>query len=349
MPINLDRLNFLKFDPEKMSSHIEEFITNCRTAWQVSENYSLPSYYIKANKFLILGMGGSGIAGDVVKDLLSDRNIVIYTSHDYEIPGWVDKDTIVIANSYSGDTEETVLAFMNAIKKGAKPVIITTGGKLKALAEKYQSPCFHFEYKSMPRAAFPYLFVLLLSVFVKLGHFEINQDSFEKALDAVENYQQKIKLTTLKGNNQAKLLAEKLVGKIPVVYSSGILQSVGRRFKSQFNENSKSFSFSEIIPELNHNALEGLTHPKKEIFVLLLESNFDNNRNTKRQNITSVILKNNKVSFERVKFVPCESKLAEILTMILFGDYISYYLAALNEVDPSSIKNINYLKSELAI
>lgn len=347
MAVNLDNINFRKQDPEKMIEFIENFPQMCCDARTIAKNFALPSYYIKAKKFLFLGMGGSGAAGDIVCDLLFSKGVVAQSVHDYSIPGWVDGDTVVIASSYSGNTEETLAAFLEAKERGAKLICITTGGKLGILANKFNVPSIIFDMKAQPRAAFPDLFIFILSIFEKLGHLNLSDSDFEAAIDFIEKNLLKFKSSTRTAANLAKTLALKLSGQVPVIYSSGILKSVGQRVKTQFNENSKSFSFHEVLPELDHNSVLGYRHPKSNIFVVSLESAFDHARVTKRQNITCEVMRKEKAKFERVKFVPSQGEIAEILTMVLFGDFVSYYLAILNGENPSSIDNINYLKNEL--
>ena len=147
-------------------------------------------------------------------------------------------------------------------------------------------------------------------------------------------------------------IAQKLFGKIPIIYGSGTLQAVARRWKGEFNENAKSASYFEIIPEMNHNALVGLQFPKelsKEIFVIILQSKYDHPRNKLRQSITGQILQKNRISSESILLEPSASPLAEILQMIHFGDYVSYYLAILNNVAPEPIEVINFLKDKLLL
>ncbi len=349
MSEQLDTISTKRADTKNMLLHIENFPHTCLEAWNLMKSFAPPSYYIKPKKFVILGMGASGISGEIIKDLLNElgNNDVIEVVHGYKIPGWVDKDTLVIANSYSGNTEETLSGFLAAKEKGAKLLVITTGGKLKVLADKFNIPCLLFNYKSEPRAAFPYLFVSLLAIFVKIGRLNISDSEFKKSIERLKEYADKYKVSSRAAINPAKILAVKLYDLTTIVYSSGILSGVGKRFKTQVNENAKNFAFCEIFPELNHNAVEGYHHPKHNGFIVMLESNYDHERIVKRQNITCEILRKNKMKFERVKFLPCDSPLSEILAATLFSDYVSFYLSVLNDEDPSLIKNIEYLKSEL--
>jgi glucose/mannose-6-phosphate isomerase len=330
-----------------MINFLENFPQMFQQAIIIANNFALPSYYIKAKKFLLLGMGGSGVAGDIISDLLFSKGIIALSMHDYGIPGWVDKDTVVIVCSYSGDTEEPLTGFLEAREKGAKLISITTNGKLKILSEKFGIPTILFNQKCPPRAAFPYDFIFILSIFEKLGHLNFSNSEFESAIEFLEKYHLKFKSSTKTVANLAKSLALKLFDKVPVIYSSGILKGAGQRIKTQLNENAKHFAFHEILPELNHNSILGHFHPKNNIFVISVESAFDHPEVTKRQNITCELLRRDNIKYERVKFVPNQGEIAEILTMVLFGDFVSYYLSILNNEDPSNIDNIVFLKNEL--
>ena len=347
MTINLDNINYKKQDRDGMIEFIENFPQMCLDAKAIANSFALPSYYIKAKKFLLIGMGGSGIPGDIVCDLLFSKGVVAQSVHGYSIPGWVDSDTVVIACSYSGNTEETLSAFLEAKEKGAKLVCITTGGKLKTLAEKFQVPTISFFLQAQPRAAFPYFLICIHSIFEKLGHLSLTESDFVSAMDFLEKNLLKFKSSTRTSANLAKTLAVQLQNFVPVIYSSGTLANVGQRFKTQINENSKQFAYHEILPELDHNSILGHFHPKTNIFVVSLESAFDHPRVTKRQNITNEILRRDRIKFERIKFVPNQGELAEVLSMVLFGDFVSYYLAILNGENPTDIENIDYLKKEL--
>lgn len=348
MSNNLDKINFSKIDPENMIGMIENFPQLCRNAWNEAKKFSIPSYYIKAKKIVVCGMGASGISGDILKDFLQkNKDVIIESIHDYMLPGWVDKETLVIITSFSGNTEEALANFYEASEKNAKIFVVTTGGKLKIVAEKYRVPLFVFNLNCQPRAAFPYLFSALTSIFTRLGYLSLSDDSFLKTVSFLEDFISKIKSTNLKNANQAKILAEHLRDKNIVIFASGILKSVARRFKMQINENAKQFSFVEFFPELNHNTVEGLSVPKNSNAIICLESNFDTKEIIKRQNITSVICAKKNILFERIKFVPCDSEMSEVLMMVVFGDFLSYYLAVLNNEDPTPVKTISFLKLEL--
>lgn len=347
--VDLDNIDVAKVDPKGMLNHIEHFPILCKETFELGKSYTIPSYFIKAKKIVLLGMGGSGQSGDIIKNLLSEKtDLVIESVHNYMLPGFVDKDTLVIANSYSGNTEETLAGFISAYEKGAKLIAITTGGKLKILAQKYGAPLFEFGYQSPPRASFPFLFILLLSVFDKLGYINLDENKFQETFEMLVTAADKYRSNTPAFQNPAKVLAQKIYGKIPVIYTSEKLGGVGARVKASFNENSKNFAFNEEFPELNHKSLEGLLNPQEMNFILMLESNFEFDRNQKRQNITAEVLAKYKIAFERIKFLQAKDELSEILINVMFGDFVTYYLAILNRVNPGINDLVDYLKDRLA-
>jgi glucose/mannose-6-phosphate isomerase len=345
----LDKIDLKKSDPQAMISHIENFPTMCKEAFALSRHLTIPSFYIKAKKIILVGMGGSGAANDIVRDMMIEEiNISIESCHNYILPAYVDSETLVIVSTFSGETEEAIAAFSEAHEKGAKILVITTGGKIKVLAEKYRVPVWTFELKACPRAAFPYLFVLLFTVFEKLGFLKLSNEYFETIIEGMEQLKQKYMMGASLFGNPAKVMAEKISNKVVVLYASEKLTSVARRIKNQINENSKNFAFVESFPELDHNAVLGLANPKNSnIYVISLESNFEQDRQILRQNITAEIVRKNKVPFERIKFIGMKDRLEETLKLVLYGDFISFYLAILNRVNPTEQDDITNLKSRL--
>lgn len=343
----LENIDLAKSDPTGMIKHIENFSNMCRDAFSEAQKMVIPPYYIKPKKIVLLGMGGSGQTLEIAKDLLFEYDLVIECVHNYIIPGWVDKDTLVIASSHSGNTEEVLAGFITAYQKGAKLIAITTGGKLKILANKYKAPVFVFKHDSAPRAAFPFLFIPLLVILDKLGHLQITQRDIDTTTGFLDEAMKKYASNVSSFQNPAKILAQKIHGKIPVVYVSEKLHGVGMRLKAAFNENGKNFAFSEDLPELNHKSLEGLANPKEMAIVLMLESNFEYERNLVRENVTAEVIGRFKTSLERVKFIQAKDRLSEICLHILFGDFVSAYLGLLNQADPGINDVVDYLKSHI--
>lgn len=343
---SLDKINFDKFDSLHMIEHLANFPKLCNDALNVSQNFIVPSYFVKAKKIVIAGMGGSGAAGDVCKTLISSNSgVVVLSIHDYLLPGFVDRDTLVIAVSYSGNTEETLSSFISAYEAGAKLAVITTGGKLKVLAQKYKAPVYEISYNCQPRASFPIVFIYLAKVLEKLGliNSSISDNSFALLEKTKDKYMPESSLL----GNPAKILAEKFYGKIPFILASNKLSGIALRFKNQINENSKNLACFEEMPEFNHNLTEGIVNPKEHAFFLTLESQFEFERNFLRFNIWEDILSRARIPHERVKFLEATDRFSEILLSAMFSDFVSYYLAVLNKVDPGTNKTVDYLKERL--
>lgn len=349
---NIDSLEETeKIDQEGFLNFLKEFPEQCERTWDDWKSNPLPARYVQAKSILITGMGGSGIAGALIKGMLPDCTIPIGMWQDYGIPGWVNKDTLVIGISFSGNTEETLYSFKKAAEKTDKLVTISQGGELDILSRKYKTCHYKINYSGQPRASFGFLFTSVLAVFSKLKLIEISEDDFKEAMVLIRALLNKIDNTVPTPNNNAKLLAKKLYERIPVVYGSGTLAEMVRRWCNEFGENSKIASFYQVIPEMNHNTLNGVEFPKdlsKEIYVLMLQSKYDHPRNRIRQNISMQILQKNRIGHESIMMEPSPTLLSEILQFTLFGAYVSYYLGILYDADPSQIKVIHFLKEKLA-
>jgi glucose/mannose-6-phosphate isomerase len=344
----LDKIDYKKADPKGMIRHIKGFAEMIDDAFKLAMEHSLPSYYINVKKIVLSGMGGSGQANDIIANLLrNSTDLIVESVHDYFLPNFVDAETLVIVSSYSGNTEETLSTFIEAHERGAKLLAISTGGKLKILADKYRAPFFGFDYACPPRASFPYLFIFLLAIFSKLGFLKFDSADLSRIQEVLPLALKKYGTESSLFGNPAKILAQKLHGMIPVIYATERLIGVANRFKAQLNENSKNFAFAEEFPELNHKSLEGLGNPPERCHIVMLESNFEFERNIKRQNITADVLGRQHVKVDRVKFIQAKDQISEILLMILFGDFVSYYLAVLNHANPGVNDVVDYLKEKL--
>ncbi|MDY7042084.1 MAG: bifunctional phosphoglucose/phosphomannose isomerase, partial [Chloroflexota bacterium] len=227
---------------------------------------------------------------------------------------------------------------------------ITTDGKLARRARELKAPLLTFSYESAPRAALGHSLITLLGVLCKLGFVPDKAADLDEAIAVMEGWQVEIKETVPLNKNAAKQLASSLHGKLPVVYGANYLSEVARRWKGQFNENAKHWSFFEQFPELNHNAVVGYRWPDDlaaKITVILLSSALDHPRNRVRAQVTQEILAQRGVAHQVVE-ARGASPLAQVLSIIHFGDYASYYLALLNGADPSPVDTISYLKKRLA-
>ncbi|NCN24631.1 bifunctional phosphoglucose/phosphomannose isomerase [Candidatus Berkelbacteria bacterium CG_4_9_14_3_um_filter_39_23] len=342
---------YKKIDLTQIIQNINELPDQIGVVWEEMKNFILPSHYIQCNKIVLIGMGGSSMGAALAKTLVAQSaKIPLEIVRDYELPGYIDSKTLAIAISYSGETEETLSCALKAQKKDAKIITISSGGALESFAKKHRLPHYKINYGSQPRAALGYSYTAVCAILKKIRLLEINDDQIQKAVTQMKNAMKKIAPEVPTVQNQAKQLAERLYGKIPVIIGSGIMQEVARRYKGQFNENAKTASYFEAIPEMNHNSLVGTEFPESinsKIFVILLGSKFDNQRNNLRIDITAQILTKRRIQYEIIQPTPASNKIAEQLLSIHFGDYTSYYLAMLNGVDPEPVEIIKFLKDSL--
>lgn len=338
-------------DPDDMLGRIGDLPEQCETAWATIMDTDLPLPSRDLRNVLVLGMGGSAIGGDLVRTLVwKESQIPMVVNRDYDVPAFVSEHTLAIASSYSGNTEETLSALEEAREKGATFVAVSTGGKLARRAQELSIPWVPIKYSAQPRAALGHSFILSLGILQKAGLIPDKSLDVAEAVDVMRNLQTEISAEIPTAKNPAKQLAIELHGKLPIVYGAGYLSEVARRWKGQLNENSKNWSFFEVLLELNHNAVLGFRFPAElaqQLVVIMLRCHLDHPRNQKRFEVTADVLEQHGVKV-RVIESRGKSPLAVMLSNIHFGDYVSYYLALLNGADPSTVNVISYLKQRLA-
>ncbi len=352
MMINLDNQEIYKqYDPGGMLAHLHYLPQQCRQAWEKAKDFVLPTDFKDINKVVICGMGGSAIGGDLLRSLTSNLSKpIIFVNREYELPAFVDSQTLVVTSSYSGNTEETLSSFAHALDTNCKKLAITTNGKLKSLAEEKGVPVFTINYSAQPRAALGYSFISLLALLSKLGFLKDKSAEVEGMAQTLEALLEKLIENTPTPLNPAKQLAHKLFGKLIVIYGAGILSPVARRWKGQFNENSKAWAFYETFSELNHNAVVGYEFPREmadRIYVILLRSTLLHPRILARYQVTCEILEKAGVGHEIIDSQG-EGDLTQMMRLVSLGDWVSYYLAMLYQTDPSPVKMIDYLKRRLS-
>lgn len=348
----LDNLSLFKeVDADDMLRRVAEMPKQCRDAWSGVTSLELPDDERPIRNVVVLGIGGSAIGGDLLRTLVaSECPVPIVVNRDYTLPAFVGPETLAIVSSYSGNTEETLTTFELAHRAGVKLVAFTTDGQVAVRAREWGIPLFSYDYRSQPRAALGYSLIPLLGLLTKLGLVADKAADVEEAAAVMESWQAEIRETVPFEDNAAKQLAARLHGHLPVVYGSGYLSEVARRWKGQFNENAKHWGVFEQLPELNHNAVVGYDWPAdlaEKVVVVMLRSALDHPRNGVRFDVTAEILAQKGVACEAVQ-ARGERPLAQMLSAIHFGDYVSYYLAILNRADPTPVETIAYLKGRLA-
>ncbi len=340
-----------RIDPSGMLESIIGLPQQCRDAWAAAQSLELPDYR-DIDRIVVLGMGGSAIAGDFLRVLLTRESPVpVFNVRGYELPPYVNERTLVIASSFSGNTEETLSTFDQALKTPAKKLAITSGGKLLTAARANGIPAFTYEFHGEPRAAVGWGLMPLLAVAQKLGLIQGVDRDVDEMLAVMDALQSEIGVDAPASGNEAKQVALKLHEKLPITYGAGPLTEIAHRWKTQLNESSKVWAFYEELPELHHNAIIGYKLPTgivRDTFVVFLRSeDIIHPRVLLRYNFTERLLRDAGVESLTVR-TQGRSALAQMMSLVLFGDYVSGYLALLYEVDPTPTTVIDELKAWLA-
>jgi glucose/mannose-6-phosphate isomerase len=316
---------------------------------QIKESFEFPTYKLDMaiiDRIVICGMGGSAIAGDFLKSYLYYSSLPVEIIRDYKVPQYVNSTSLVFVISYSGNTEETISAFENAFKNGSKIIVITSGGKLKELAEKYEIPVVLIPRGLPPRGAIGYIFSSILLNLERNGIIQVSRE-LKESLELLDKSIKEFDSTS----SIAFEIANKFYLRIPIIYSSQRLFSVAYRWQTQINENAKSFCHMNVIPEMNHNEINGLKNPKDIIskcWVLFMFDIEDDERIKRRIEIVSEIIKDSVLGITILQGKG-ETFLHRMLYLILLGDYVSYYLSRFYNEDPYAIPRIEELKRKLEI
>lgn len=325
-----------------MKTLVKKFTNQLQEALSIGEKFQIPNPKPQIQNVLVTGLGGSGIGGTIVAELVSAQATVpINVNKDYFLPDYVDENTLVIVSSYSGNTEETLNALEIALQKKAKIVCVTSGGKVLEIAKKNNFPHIVIPSGMPPRACFGYSFTQLFFI---LHTCNIISDDFKKQLnDAVsllnkeeENIQ-----------TEAKRIAEKLFKKIPIVYAAAGFEGVAIRFRQQINENGKMLCWHHVIPEMNHNELVGWTEKNENLAVVILRNATDYSRTQTRIAINKEIISKYTSTLLEI-YSKGNSTIERVLYLIHLCDWVSVFLAELKQIDATEVNVINYLKDSLA-
>ena len=326
----------------KMNDYINDFSNHLREAIEIADNTTLTPYTKEIRNILICGLGGSGIGGTIVSDIISSKvNIPIAATKDYSIPNFVNEHTLVIANSYSGNTEETLYALEKCQARGAEIAVITSGGKLKTIAEENKYNNIIIPKNQPPRAMFGYAFTEL---FFMLNHYGIIDDSFKSDFDKAINLIDTEKADIQK---QAMNLAKKMYKQTPVIYVAKGFEGVAVRFRQQLNENSKMLGWHNVVPEMNHNELLGWRTNVDDLAVVYFRNKCDYDRNQIRMDINKKVISKFTSNITEI-WSKGDSLIENSLYHISVGDWTSWYLSEMNNVDAIEIDVIDFLKGELA-
>lgn len=352
--MNLDDLDrFKQLDTQNMLGEIENLPEQLRSAWERGHTMRLPDLGdASPSQIVIAGMGGSAISGDLLAALAAPTATSPISIHrDYGLPAFArGRETLVVISSHSGDTEETLDAFQTALDRRCTVLALTTGGELGRRAEERGVEVWRYEHRGQPRAAIGHGFGLLLALAARLRLIPDPAADLAEAVDAMLKLQAKNRAEVPAALNPAKRYAGQLMGRWVTIFGAGLLAPVARRLKTQINEVAKAGATFEVLPEADHNTLAGTLHPEEVLMPhtmnLFLRSAADHPRNRRRIDLTkqAFMLEGLNTDFLDARG---RSPLANMWTMILFGDYMAYYLAMAYGVDPTPVTALVNLKDAL--
>ncbi|MGR6837058.1 bifunctional phosphoglucose/phosphomannose isomerase [Syntrophomonas erecta] len=316
-------------------------------------NYPFAEKYQKSYRNIVVsGLGGSAIGGDILRTYALPRaSLPVVVNRDYNVPAFVHQNTLFIAVSYSGNTEETLSSYQQARDKGADVVCLTSGGKLAQMATEDGFSIIKVPGDLVPRAATGYLFAPLALFLEQVGILSGVREEIVETVQVLQALREDLNPHILAPQNLARAIAEKIKDSIPVIWgSSGVSEVAALRWKAQINENAKAPAYYNVFPELNHNEIVGFEVPKeliRQMVLVILRDSGDHERIKKRLQITTDIIR------DRVKHiieVPSQgtSYLARFYSLVYVGDYASAYLALEYGLNPTPVQVIDFLKAELA-
>ena len=334
-----------RYDADRMIDTIDAFTDQCREAIALGEGFTLAGKG-EFDKVIICGMGGSAMAGDVARRF---AKVPIIVNRSYTLPSFADERALLVAISYSGNTAETISSLKAGIKGGMKGLCIVSGGKLEGLAQENGVPFLKVPSGYQPRAATGYLALPLLVALSRLG-LTAGADQWDDMFTALGKVKEECAASVPLQENRAKQLAQSLHGRVPIIYgTAGNTDLVAMRFKTQINENAKQPAYWNAFSELNHNEILALVRSDllASQHIVLLKNSYDHPENRIRMEIMTELFDEHHVPHSAVS-AQGETELAQILSQIYFGDYVSYYLALANKLDPTPVELIEKFKQTLA-
>jgi glucose/mannose-6-phosphate isomerase len=325
-----------------MNKLVQDFTKQLQRAIEIGEQAKIGKNRVPLRNILVSGLGGSGIGGTILSNILKDDlGVPIIVNKDYQIPAFVNENTLVVISSYSGNTEETMSALLQAYKKNAHIVCITSGGLIKEYCDTNDIDYIQIDGGMPPRACFGLSFVQQLYIFNILG---LLQPDFKQYLQSTINL---LDTDELEIQENAKAIALKLQNKIPVIYSDSNFEGVSIRFRQQINENSKMLCWHHVVPEMNHNELVGWTKPNKDMAVVFIRNNEDYERNQERMEFTKEVVSEYCSEIIEI-YSKGETDIIRSLYLIHLCDWVTCFLADLDHIDSVEVNVINKLKRRLA-
>lgn len=346
---------YLTYDTNHIAESVGLSIDQIESVISQPRRLGLKNRHRQARTIIICGMGGSNLGSDVLLHVWRDQlRVPIILHRDYGLPAFADRHTLVIASSYSGNTEETLSSIKEAQRRGCAVVGIATGGALAHWCERYRFPFFHIDGglnpSDQPRLGLGYAIGALLTVLQHGGYLKVSPQSLISSFPHLRRVQRRLLPTVALRHNPAKQLAEALYRRAPIIVAAQHLSGTAHVFANMANENAKTFAAYFNLPELNHHLIEGLSYPTagmRQLAFVFIESRLYSERLRRRLALTKQIAR--KMRRITLGFVPTTpSPFGEALEVVQFAGYTTFYLAMLNQVNPGLIPWVNYFKKHLA-
>jgi glucose/mannose-6-phosphate isomerase len=326
-----------------MNQLIERFMDQLEEAVEIGRNATIQPASKNITHIYVAGLGGSGIGADFVSSFIQDEcKLPFLVRKGYHVPAFVGPNTLAIASSYSGNTEETLISYDQIKNQGARIICVASGGKI---IEKAKSDGFDFVQVPAnwpsPRACLGYSLTAQLWVLHHLGLIS------DRAIKDIQSAIKLLRAESAEIKKQAEQIAKQLHHHIPVIYIEDRMEPVAVRLRQQINENSKALCWHHVVPEMNHNELVGWTEKNKHLVVLYLRNDDDYSRNAVRMDINKKIISEYASDIIEV-YSKGNNVIEKSLYLVHLCDWISWYLAELRGVDSLEVNVIDFLKGELA-
>ncbi len=320
-----------RVDKSDMKRVLDGFYAQCEHALELGNHIKIVP---PVNAIAVCGMGGSALGAEILQSYLQER-LPFFIVRDYTIPPWFNKNTLVFVVSYSGNTEETLSMYKEVKQRGCRVVCLSSGGKLKELALREGVPHVELPGGIMPRDSLGYQTIPMLNVLM-------NSNIIPKTSELASL----IRVLKKDHKEKARPLAERLINKVPMIYSSRKMACLAKIWKAKINENAKVQAFANEFPELNHNEMVGFTNPLTDYYIIIIEDVDDAPEIKKRMEITKQVMQSKGIPVLLLK-VSGTSRLARIFSTALLGSYVGYYLALEYEIDPTPIKMVEDFKKKM--
>jgi len=347
------REKIASLDKSNMIGSIESLADQVRHAWEDVKKLSF-DFPEEIKQVVVVGMGGSALGADVFKHLFKNSiDVPFEVYNSYQLPAYVNKNTLVVLASYSGTTEEVVNCASQAKEKRTQVAVIAAGGELEKIAKENNYLAYIidpvYNPSNQPRMALGYALVGLFGLMNVAKVTHITDEEIEEVITAIIRTSEDLGVDVAKEDNQAKLLAFSVIERRPVFVGSEFLVGGLHVAANQWNENAKMFADYKVVPELNHHLLEGLKFPKSNALshlFIFFYSNLYQERNQKRMRITQQVVENNDIETIKIELVS-ETKLNQVFELITLMSFTGFYVSILEGLDPSPIPFVDMFKEEL--